>query len=64
LRTWIRNWIERKRFQKWVELEERHLYCKILKNQLEVIRLTLKEMKREERFERMVRKRKPEAYIC
>jgi len=64
LRTWIIRLLERKRLQKWVELEEKHLHHKILRSQLQVIKLSLREMRREVRVERRIRERKPKGYIC
>jgi len=52
----------KKEYRLWLELEERHLNQRILKNQLEIVRLTLKEMKRGEKFEKRVRKRKFKGY--
>ena len=62
--TLIKNWLERRGLQKRIELEEKRLHQRILKKQLGIAKLTLKEMKRDERFERRVNNRKPKDYIC
>jgi len=63
-RTWIKGWLERRKIQSWVELEESQIHHSVLRYQLEIAKLTLREMKKSEGVQRRIRKRNPERYIC
>lgn len=64
MRTWIKGWLAMRRLQSLAERKEMKLNCMILRSQLKINKLTLKQMKSDEDLERRTRHRNAEHYIC